>query len=122
MKRELLHGRDSTGKATPIAVDSEGNIVPGGVSGASFLNIAGAATTLVKTGAGTLLSIVINKPVALGVITIYDSLTAANTKIATITNPAALLQQQLSLPYNLKFTTGLTVVTSAADDITVIYK
>lgn len=90
--------------------------------GASFLNIAGAATTLVKSGAGTLLSIVINKPVATGVITIYDSLTAANTKIGTITNPAALLQQQLALPYNLKFSTGLTIVTSAADDITVIFK
>lgn len=90
--------------------------------GFSFQNIAGAATTVVKSGVGTLAKIVINKPVATGVITIYDNTAATGTKIGTITNPAAILQQQLELEYMCKFTTGLTVVTSAADDITVIYK
>lgn len=90
--------------------------------GYSFQNIVGAATTTVKSGAGTLLKIIINKPIALGVITIYDNTAASGTKIGTITNPAAILQQQLELPYEVKFTTGLTIVTSLADDITVVYK
>lgn len=88
----------------------------------SYLNIAGAATTLVKTGAGVLKRIVYNKPISSSVVTVYDSLTATGTKIATITNPLVLLQQQLWLDFDLAFTNGLTVKTSAADDITVIFR
>lgn len=87
-----------------------------------FLNIAGAATTVVKSGSGILHAITINKPIALGVITIYDNTAASGTKIATITNPAALLQQQIPLVYDVNFQNGLTIVTSAGDDITVTYK
>lgn len=85
------------------------------------LNIAGAATTLVKSGPGLFKRLVINKAVLSGVITIYDSLSASGTKIATITNPATLLANQNVLEYGCGFGIGLTVVTSAADDITVIY-
>lgn len=87
-----------------------------------FKNIAGAATTLIKSGAGTLARIIINKPVALSVITLYDALSATGTKIATLTNPLNLLQQQTTLEFNLSFDNGLTIVTSAADDITVVYR
>lgn len=90
--------------------------------GGSFLNIAGAATTTVKSGSGTLDRIAINKAVATGVITVYDNTAGSGTKIATITNPAVLLDTQRGIDYGLAFTTGLTVVTSAADDITVIYR
>jgi hypothetical protein len=89
--------------------------------GWSFLNISGAATTLVKTGAGRLARIIHNKAVAAGVITLYDSLTASGTKIGTITLPAVLLNSQNAYEYDLQFTTGLTIVTSAADDLTVLY-
>lgn len=91
------------------------------VKGNKFRNIAGAATTVVKSGAGTLVGIVVNKAVASGVITIYDNTAASGTKIGTITNPGTLLHSQISLVHGLAFGTGLTVVTSAADDITVIY-
>lgn len=91
-------------------------------SAGSFLNIAGAATTVVKSGAGTLVSAVINRTVALGVVTIYDNTAGSGTKIATITQPAAVLASQANLPYNAAFSTGLTVVTSLADDITIIFK
>lgn len=98
------------------------SVLQAGDVGTSFLNIAGAATTVVKTGAGKLHSIIINKPVATGVITIYDNTAASGTKIGTITNPATLLQQQVVISYTtLGFSTGLTIVTSAADDLTVIY-
>lgn len=85
-------------------------------------NIAGAATTVVKTGPGALIVLLINKAVASGVITIYDGVDATGTKIATITNPATLLASQCVMPYFVHFLTGLTIVTSAADDITVSYQ
>lgn len=87
----------------------------------NFLNIAGAATTVVKSGAGNLIGLVCNKLIALGVITIYDNTAASGTKIATITNPAALLQNQIYLPYGIRFQTGLTIVTSLGDDITAVF-
>ena len=86
------------------------------------LNIAGAATTTVKTGQGVLHSIVINKAVATGVVTVYDNTTNSGTKLATITQPAAVVQSQDTLVYDCLFSIGLTIVTSAADDITVTYK
>ena len=86
-----------------------------------YTNIAAAATTVVKTGRGVLKKIIINKLVASGVITIYDNTAASGTKIATITSPATLLVNQLTLDYGIVFQTGLTVVTSAADDLTVVY-
>jgi hypothetical protein len=91
--------------------------------GNKFRNIAGAGTTTVKSGRGVLRGITVDKAVLSGVITIYDSLSAAGTKIATITHPGTLLQNQYDLNYfNAEFGTGLTVVTSAADDITLIYE
>ena len=88
----------------------------------NFTNIAAGATTAVKSGSGTLKRIVINKKVANGVITIYDNTAASGTKIATITNPATLLDNAQQLDYDVAFNTGLTVVTSAADDVTVVWK
>lgn len=92
------------------------------MSPASATNIVTATTTVVKSGAGILRQIVFNKPVVLGVTTIYDNTAASGTKIATITNPAALLSQQMAIPYNVRFQTGLTIVTSTADDITVCFE
>ena len=89
--------------------------------GDNFLNIAGAATTVVRTGRGNFKRLIINKTVNSGVITIYDNTAASGTKIATITNPATVLQNWGFLEFGCKFDTGLTIVTSAADDITVVY-
>lgn len=91
--------------------------------GNKFRNIAGAATTTVKTGRGVLIGITVNKAVASGVITMYDNTTNSGNKLGTITNPGTLLHSQIYLPYNrAEFSTGLTIVTSAADDITVVYE
>lgn len=89
--------------------------------GNNFNNYAGAATNAVATGAGTLKRIIVNKAVASGVITIYDNTAASGTKIGTITHPGTLLKNQYFLDFDVKFSTGLTVVTSAADDITVVW-
>lgn len=90
-------------------------------AGDNYTNIAGAATTAVKASPGNLKRIVCNKAVLSGVITIYDNTAASGTKIATITHPGTLLQNQYYLEFNVRFSTGLTVVTSAADDITVVW-
>lgn len=87
----------------------------------TFKNISTATTTVVKKGPGILVAIIVNKAVASGVYTIYDNTAASGTKIATVTMPGTLLASQMVLPFNCKFTTGLTVVTSSTDDITVIY-
>lgn len=93
--------------------------------GYSFRNITAAAptTTVVQTGKGILHTICINNPVADGVITIYDNTTASGTKIATITQPDEVANDQPSFVlYDVAFSTGLTVVTSvAAQNITVTY-
>jgi hypothetical protein len=59
----------------------------------------------------------------LGVIAIYDNTAGSGTLIGTITQPAALLASQVDLAYDVKFSTGLTIVTSgASQDITVSYR
>lgn len=87
-----------------------------------YTNIAVAGTVTIKSGIGVFIGLVINKAVALSVTTIYDGIDATGTKIATITNPLALLQSQHHLHYNCRFTVGLTIVTSLADDITVMWR
>lgn len=89
--------------------------------GNNYQNILTATTTVVRSGAGRLVSIVVNKAVASGVITIYDNTAGSGTKIGIITHPATLLATQYDLEYNCRFTTGLTIVTSSTDDITVIW-
>ena len=91
-------------------------------AGNSFLNITTATTTTVKSGAGVLCSLIINKKVLSGVVTIYDNTAASGTLIGTITDPATLLSNQLFVPYEVNFSTGLTIVTSTATDITVVYR
>ncbi|TXH52527.1 MAG: hypothetical protein E6Q97_15395 [Desulfurellales bacterium] len=102
------------------------NITPqtyGDGDGASYLNIAGAATTVVKGYPGKLVRITNNKKVASGVITIYDNASAASgTKIGTITNPGTLLDNAQTYEYGCHFKNGLTIVTSAADDLTVVFE
>ena len=106
---------------------ADGVLTPagGGVQGYNKLNIVLAAptTTVIKTGAGMLHLIQINKTTALGVITCYDNTAASGTLIGTITQPAAVLASQITLIYDVNFSIGLTCVTAtAAQDITVSYR
>ena len=99
-----------------------GAINTGAATGYSFLNITAAAptTTVVRTGSGILHSITFNKPVATGVVTVYDNVAASGTVIGTITVPASPIP--VTLTYNVAFENGLTIVTAtAAQDITVSF-
>ena len=89
----------------------------------SNITLAAPTATVVKSGAGMLHAIVVNKAAATGVITIYDNTAASGTIIGTITMPAALLANQFTLLFDVKFATGLTVNTAtAAQDLTVAYR
>lgn len=88
----------------------------------SYLNITLAAptTTAVKVGNGVLKAIVVNKGATTGTCTIYDNTAASGTVIGTITGGDALPR---TIEYNVKFSTGLTIVSAtAAMDITVVYE
>lgn len=88
----------------------------------SYNHITSETTTVVKNRAGILKRIVNNKPVIAGTITIYDNTSASGAIIALVTNPAiALTQQQVVLDYDVSFNTGLTIVTTTAQDLTVVY-
>src|SRR5579871_487213 len=86
--------------------------------GGSYAHIASNTTTTVKFGAGVLQSITINtKGASANVATVYDNTAGSGTVIAVIDTTAGVV----SLPFNVNFSTGLTIVTATgtAPDITV---
>jgi hypothetical protein len=86
--------------------------------GYSYAHISTDATTVVKTGAGTLHSIMINTGTSGATVTIYDNTAGSGTVIAVASGAT-----QVTLQYDIAFTAGLTVVTAvAAADVTVAYK
>lgn len=94
-------------------------------SGDTALNIPTAASNAaIKTGAGVFRKLIINTPIAAGTVTVYDSLTATGTKIATVTLPATLISDgMVEADYNCAFSTGLTVVTTGSNmDTTITYQ
>ncbi len=85
------------------------------------ITLAAPTTTVVKSGVGFLHYITFNKPVATGVVTVYDNTAASGPIIATITTPANPMP--VTLFYDVTFSTGLTINTAtAAQDITVSYR
>lgn len=87
----------------------------------NYTNITTDTTTVIKSGAGILHTVILNTPVATEVITIFDNTAASGTKIATITVPASPLPVELT--FDCAFLTGLTILTAtAASDITVMWR
>ena len=82
--------------------------------------IAGAATTQVKIGRGRLRRITLNKPVASSTITLIDGTSGTTANMGIITNTTDVKPYELQ--YNTIFMNGLRIVTSGADDITVVYE
>lgn len=83
-----------------------------------WLNIVGNATTVIKTGAGCLISVIINTKGAAGAVKLYDDPAAANNPIGSIDSAAFAGP----IKYGLAFTKGLVVVTTGAPDVTVVYR
>jgi len=91
-------------------------------SGHTYKNIsANAATTVIKSGPGTLIRVCINtKGASSNILTLYDNASAASgTKIATIDTTTAVG----TLTYELDFLNGLTVglATGTAADVTISF-
>lgn len=110
---------DSTGQVT-LAAGSNliGMVAPDPYS---FNNITTKTDTVVKSGAGHLHSIVINKPGSTDTLTVYDNTAASGTKIASITVTASV---NFVFLYDVAFSTGLTVTSGGgtAGDYTVTYR
>lgn len=78
--------------------------------------ITAGATTQVKTGYGRLHKIIINKATT-GTIGIIDNTTGSTVNIGQI----AALTAAGTMDYGLNFSTGLRIINSATEDITVVY-
>lgn len=89
------------------------------MSRSKYVNITSATTTVVKSIPGEFCRLIVNKPITAGTVTIYDNSAGSGTKIGIITHSGAVPYE---LEYGLRFQTGLTIVTSGADDITVVYE
>ncbi len=76
--------------------------------------IATATTTTVKSGTGRLHSITVGETAA-GAITVYDNTAGSGTIIAVL--KASIVEATYT--FDVKFTTGLTIVTAGASKITV---
>lgn len=121
----------TTGQRGDLQLDAAARLLTANgasvIGGASFLNIAaGQATTTVKSGAGTLYTIVLNSAAtATNTTTIYDNTAASGTVIARPAATTATVPTTLNYgPAGLAFATGLTIITATANgsDMTVIYK
>ena len=90
-------------------------------TGRKYQNITAATTTTVKSGAGFLRAIMVNTPIASATITVYDNTSASGTKIGTFTLPSTV-GNPFTIPCDIAFSTGLTLVTSGLTDITAVYR
>lgn len=108
----------------PFPVKIMGDLDGRTVEGFLGKYIVTQAPFLLKTNAGILHSVTLNTPVASAVISIYDDISAvAANLIAVFTLPAALLNSGPSTALlDIRFSRGLTVVTSGANGVwTVAY-
>lgn len=89
-------------------------------AGSPFSYINSATTTQVKSGAGILHKVVVNTCVAGATIDLIDNTAGTTVNIGRITCGSAV--DGFVRVYDLAFATGLRVVTSAATDVTVVYR
>lgn len=92
------------------------------MTGYEYTHITTQTTTAIREGRGVLGKVVINKPLAGGVITIYDNTAGSGDVIAILTCAVTNSDAPVSIPYNIVFKKGLTIVTSGANqDITIAW-
>ena len=87
-----------------------------------YKNLTGAGETTLSDRPCILDKITVNKAIANGVITAYDNSVTGGTVVATITEPATLLQNHYTLEYNGVCKTGLTMSITGASNVTVSYR
>lgn len=87
----------------------------------AYKHITAGATTVVVHGGGQLHTICDNLPVNSSTITVYDNTAASGAVVGIITN-LATAGGPYCMEYDVIVSTGLTIVTSGADDVTVAYQ
>ena len=88
-----------------------------------FSNVTASGSTNVKTGAGFLHSVTVNRPSANLTVGIYGNTTGAAPVIGNLGVPATVTSMApFTVNYDAAFTLGLTLVTSGTTDITVSYR
>ena len=90
----------------------------------NFTNITTQTTTIISTTGSKLIKIIINTPLANGVVTIYANKAGSGTKVGTITQAGTITAiGPNAVEYGVTCQNGLTIVTSGANqDITVVWK
>jgi len=87
----------------------------------TYKHISTNATYVCKIGAGKLHGIAINDPSADCILTVYDNTSATGDTIAVIHLTSKVITP-FFMNYQLPFNNGLTIVTSAVSDFTIIYE
>lgn len=105
----------------PVLLGVQGTVT---LAGYNYTHITTQTTTLIKTGAGILHSIIVNSHAASATIEFDDALTHTSPVIGIITLPSTITAViPISLEYDVQFSTGLSVTTGTANaDITVVWK
>jgi hypothetical protein len=112
-------GQKTMAGSVSVTFPSDQSTITTQQAGFSFTNITTSTTTTVKSGAGVLHLVNINADgTVASVTTVYDSLVGSGTKIATINS----LNLSGPFQYDIAFSTGLTIVTTGAPDITVSWR
>lgn len=112
-------GQAAMAASIPVVVASNQSTLNVQQVGYSFQNITTSTTTTVKSGAGVLHLVNVNTlGTVASTITIYDNTAGSGTKIATINS----LTLSGPFQFDIAFSTGLTLVTTGAPDITVSYR
>lgn len=113
---------DGTTRGRYATVESTGQLHVYQSRGSSSTRISTATTTVVKSGAGILRRVIVAIPVGGGsTITIYDNTAASGTVIATLSSDPNKISFNNQVTFEARFSTGLTIVTSSAADVTVVY-
>lgn len=86
----------------------------------SFTNITTATTTTAKSGSGRIAELSINTCVSSATVTVYDNTAASGTKLGTF-SCGSTTQALGQFLHGAHFSTGLTIVTSGATDVTAIW-
>lgn len=111
---------DGSAVTQPVSGTVTVNQAASATGGYSFSHIATNTTTTIKSGAGTLRTLIINTRGVGNTATIYDNTAGSGTVIAILDTTLSTT----SFVYDVAFSTGLTVVTSGgtAPDLTFSYK
>lgn len=103
----------------PVVFGVQGTVQIGGYN---YTHMTSATTALVKTGPGILHAIVVNTGVASATIEFDDALTHTSPVIGIITCQASTVGNPVSAIYDVAFSTGLSITTSGATDLTIVWK